>query len=128
MNVLQRGIIVDLPAALKVPESLGKLQWLYHNALLLFVISDFGVSGQWEVLSEWMPIKSVISHDTSQIRMTNEEYSKQVIDLTLIPVRTIVQTSDARDRLSFVRVGLHPYPRVVSHTEHIINHFKPLVS
>jgi hypothetical protein len=38
-------------AALKVPESLCQLQRLNNNALLLFIVSDLGVSGQGEILA-----------------------------------------------------------------------------
>ena len=84
-------------AALKVPEGLCELKGLDDNALLLFVISELGVSSQGEVLPQWVAVEAVVGHDTSEIGVADEEDAEHVVDLTLVPVGAVVEACDGRD-------------------------------
>ena len=75
-----------------------------------------------------MPIESVVGHDPSEIRVSDKEDSEKVIHLSLVPVGTIVQTGDGRDRRRFVGVCLDSDARIVAHTQQVVDHFKPLVA
>lgn len=44
------NLLPGAASALEVSEGLGQLQWLNHNALLLLVESDLGISGKGEIL------------------------------------------------------------------------------
>jgi hypothetical protein len=58
----------------------------------------------------------------------NEEHAKHVVDLTLIPVGTVVEASNRRDGLCLVGIGLNAYPRVVSNAQKVIDDLKPLIA
>lgn len=101
-------------STLKVPERLCQLERLHHNALLLLVVSDLRVPGQWEILPQWMSIKPVIRHDTPQIWVTCEEDTEQVVYFTLVPVGAIVEVADRGHGCRFVGVSLDADARVVA--------------
>ena len=122
------NLLPSTASTLKVSERLGKLKWLNHNAFLLLVISDLSVSRQWEVLSQRVSIKSVVGHDAAKIWVSNEEDTEQIVDLTLVPVGTVVESCDRWDWLGLVRVGLDSYPGVVAHREQVINDLESLVA
>jgi hypothetical protein len=107
---------------------LRQLQRLYHNALLLFVVSELSVTGQREVLSQWVPIKAIIRHDTTQVWVSNEEDSKEIVDLSLVPVGAIIQAGNARYRRSLICIRLNPDTGVVAYAQKVIDHFKSLVA
>lgn len=60
--------------------------------------------------------------------MSNEEDTEQIVDLTLVPVGTVVESCDRWDWLGLVRVGLDSYPGVVAHREQVINDLESLVA
>jgi len=74
-----------------------------------------------------MTIKSVIGHDSPQIRMSNEEYAEKVVYFSLIPIRSIIQIAYARNRGGFVGICLDSYARIVPDAEHVVDHFEALV-
>lgn len=83
-------------ATLKVPEGLCELERLDNNALLLFVVSELGVSSQGEVLPQWVAVEAVVGHDASKIGVADEEDTEHVVDLTLVPVGAVVEACDGR--------------------------------
>ena len=83
--------------ALKVPEGLCELERLDNNALLLFVISELGVSSQGEVFPQWVAIEAVVGHDASEIGVADEEDAEHVVDLALVPVGAVVEACDGGD-------------------------------
>jgi hypothetical protein len=109
-DLLPRG-----STSLEVSECLRQFQWLYDNPLLLLVISDLGVAGEREVLSQWVTVESIIGHDSSQIRVIHKEYSEKIIDLTLVPVGTVIQAANGRDWGRLVGICLHPDAGVVAY-------------
>lgn len=115
-------------AALKVPEGLCQLERLNHNALLLFVVSELGVSGQGEVLPQWVSVETVVGHDAPQIGVANEEDTEHVVDLTLIPVGSVVETCDGGYGRCLVGVGLHANARVVADGEQVVYNLETLVA
>jgi hypothetical protein len=106
---------------------LRQLQRLDHDALLLFVVSELGVTGQREILSQWVPIKAIIRHDTTQVWVSNEEDSKEIVNLSLVPVGAIIQAGNARDRRSLIGICLDPDAGVVAYAQKVIDHFESLV-
>jgi hypothetical protein len=115
-------------ATLKVSEGLCKLERLDNNALLLFVVSDFGVSGQGEVLPQWVSVETVVGHDAPQIGVADEEDAEHVVDLTLVPVGTVVETCDGRYWRCLIGVGLHADARVVADGEQVVDDLEALVA
>lgn len=115
-------------ATLKVPEGLCQLKRLDHNALLLFVVSELGVSGQGEVLPQWVSIETVVGHDAPQVGVANEEDTEHVVDLTLVPVGSVVETCDGRYGRCLVGVGLHANARVVADGEQVVDNLEALVA
>lgn len=59
--------------------------------------------------------------------MSNEEDTEQIVDLTLVPVGTVVESCDRWDWLGLVRVGLDSYPGVMAHREQVINDLESLI-
>lgn len=80
--------------ALKVPEGLCELEGFDNNALLLFVVSELGVSSKREVLPQWVAVEAVVGHDASEIGVADEEDTEHVVDLTLVPVGAVVEACD----------------------------------
>lgn len=60
--------------------------------------------------------------------MSNEEDPKHVVDLTLIPVGTVVEASNRRYRLGLVGIGLNAYPRVVANAQKVIDDLESLIT
>ena len=119
-----------LPGAgttLKVAESLRELKRLSNDALLLFVVTNFGVASQWEILAERVTLEAVIGHDASQVRVAGKEDTIQVVHLALIPVGAVEEAGDARNGRGFVGIRLDADARVVSDREHIIDNLEALV-
>jgi hypothetical protein len=115
-------------ATLKVPEGLCKLERLDNDALLLFVVSNFSVSGQGEVLPQWVSVETVVGHDASQVGVANEEDTEHVVDLTLIPVGAVVKTCDGGYGRCLIGVGLHADARVVADGEQVVDDLEALVA
>lgn len=113
---------------LKVPEGLGQLKRLNHNALLLLIISDLGVTGQREVLPQWVSVEAVVGHDTPQIGVTDEEDTEHVVNLTLVPVGAVVEGCDGGYGRGLVGVGLDADTRVVADGEHVVDDLEALVA
>jgi hypothetical protein len=111
----------------EVAECLCQFQRLNNDSLLLLVVSDLGVAGHGEVLSQWVAVKAVVGHDAAQVGMTNEEDAEKVIDLALVPIGAIVERGDAGDGSGLVGVGLDADSAVVSDREQIVDNFKALV-
>lgn len=115
-------------SALEVSERLRQFEWLNDNSLLLLVVSNLSVSGKREVLSERVSIKSVIGHNSPQVRVASEEDSKEVVNFTLIPVRTVVERSDGWHGGGLVGEGLDTNARVVADREHVVDDLEALVA
>lgn len=113
---------------LKVPEGLRQLKRLDHNALLLLVESELGVAGQREVLPQRVSVEAVVGHDAPQIGVTDEEDTEHVVDLTLVPVGTVVEACDGGYGRSLVGVGLDADARVVADGEHVVDDLEALVA
>lgn len=115
-------------STLKIPERLRQLQRLHHNPLLLLIVSDLSVSSQREVLSQRMPIKAVVGHNSSKIWVTNKEDAEHIINLPLVPVRPVIKICNAGDRGCLVCVSLDSNSGVVADAQKVVNNFKSLVS
>ena len=96
---------------LKVPEGLRQLKRLDHNALLLLVESELGVAGQREVLPQRVSVEAVVGHDAPQIGVTDEEDTEHVVDLTLVPVGTVVEACDGGYGRSLAQSNIARAPR-----------------
>lgn len=114
--------------SLEVPEGLCEFQWLHHNALLLFVISDLSVSSKREVLAQWMAVETIVGHNPSEIGMTDEEHAEKVVDLALVPICAVIETGDRRHGCRLVCIRLHPDPGIVTDREQIVDDLKSLIS
>lgn len=112
----------------EVPESLGKLEGLNDNSLLLLVVPKLSVSGQGEVLAQRVAIETIIRHDAAQIRVSGEEDTEHVVNLTLVPQGSFVQTSETGHRAGLIGVGLYADTRVVSDAKKVVNDLEALVS
>ena len=92
--VTRTNLLPGRATALKVAEGLSQLKRLDHNTLLFLVVTNLGVTSEREVLAERVAVETVVGHDAAQIRVSNEEDTEQIVDLTLVPVGTVVQTAD----------------------------------
>ena len=115
-------------SSLEVAESLCQLERLSDDALLLLIVTNLGVSGQGEVLAQRVSLETIVRHDSSQVRVTDEEDTVQVVNLTLVPIGTTEQTGNARHGRGLVRIGLYSNAGVVSDREHVIDNLETLVA
>lgn len=75
-----------------------------------------------------MALETVIGHDAAKIRVAGKEDTKEIVDLTLIPVGSIVQAGNTGDGGSFISVRLDSDAGVVADREQVVDDFKALVS
>jgi hypothetical protein len=126
--VARSDLLPRRTTTLKVPEGLRQLKRLNHNALLLLVESELGVAGQGEVLPQWVSVEAVVGHDAPQIGVADEEDTEHVVDLTLVPVGTVVEACDGGYGRGLVGVGLDANARVVADGEHVVDDLEALVA
>lgn len=122
------NLLPSRATTLEVSESLGQLKRLNNNALLLLVVTDLSVTSKREVLAERVAVETVISHNATKIGVSNEEDTKQIVNLTLVPVGTIVETTERRDRGGLVGVGLDTDTGVVADGKHVVDDLETLVT
>ncbi|AOW06526.1 uncharacterized protein YALI1_F03371g [Yarrowia lipolytica] len=115
-------------AGREVSEGLGKLQGLVNHSSLLLVPSDLSVSGEREVLSQRVALKTVVGHDSSQIGVALKEDSVHIVGLSLEPVGALVQAGDTGDGGHLGSVCLKSDSRVVSHRQKVVDHLEPVFS
>lgn len=115
-------------AALEVAEGLGKFQGLNDDALLLFIVAQLSVTGQGEVLAQWVTVEAIVGHDTAEIRVAGEEDTEHVVDFTLVPEGPLKQASHTRHGGGLVGVGLDANTGVVANTEKVVDHLEALVA
>ncbi len=60
--------------------------------------------------------------------MTAEENTKHVVDLSLVPVGSIIETADTGHRRCLIGVCLHTDTGVVSDTQHVVDNLESLVA
>jgi hypothetical protein len=60
--------------------------------------------------------------------VSNEEDAKHVVDLTLIPVGSVVEAGNRWYRLRLVGIGLDAYPGVVSDAQKVIDDLESLIT
>lgn len=56
--------------------------------------------------------------------MTRKEDPEKVVDLTFVPVRSVVERADGWHGRGFIGVGLHADARVVAYGEQIVDDFE----
>lgn len=112
----------------EVSPCLGELQWLVNNSLLLLVITDLGVTGGWEILSQWMSLKTIVSHNSTQVWVALKENTKHIICLSFVPVCTLVYWDHGWHRRSFGSIGLHSDSRVVTDTQQVVHNIETVGS
>jgi len=115
-------------SALKVTVRLSELQGLRDDALLLLVVPDLRVASHGEVFTQRVTLKSVIGHDTAEVRVADKEDTEQVVDFALVPIGAIEEANDARNRRGLVGVRLDPDSGVVADAEEVVNDLEPLVA
>ena len=74
-----------------------------------------------------MSIEAVVGHDASQIWVSNEEDAKQIVHLSLIPIRSVLEIANAGDRSCLVGICLDSYAGVVPDAEHVVHDLESLV-
>ena len=107
---------------------MSQFERLNNNTLLLLVVTDLSVTSKREVLAKRVAVETVVGHDATKIGVSDEEDSEQVVDLTLVPVGTIVKTANRRDGGGLVGVGLDTDTGVVTDREHVVNDLEALVA
>src|SRR5690606_38696170 len=60
--------------------------WLVNNALLLGVVAHFHVTRNGEIFAEWVPDKTIVGKNTTQVGMPFKHNTEQVKRFTLEPV------------------------------------------
>ena len=107
---------------------MGKFERLNDDALLLLVVSELSVSSQGEVLAQRVAIETIIGHNTTQIRMSSEEYTEHVVDLTLVPQGAFKQTGQTGHGAGLIGVGLDSDAGVVTNAKKVVDDFETLVT
>lgn len=115
-------------SSLEVTECLRKLKRLVHDALLLLIVSNLGVTGQWEVLAKRMAVESIIGQHTAEIGMAGEEDTKHVVHFTFVPESAVEEAGHTGYGLCLVAVRLDADTRVVADTEHVVDNLESLVA
>lgn len=113
---------------LKVAERLCELQGFCDNTLLLLVVTDLGIPGEREILAQRMTLEAIVSHDTTKVGMAREEDAEHVVDLTLIPIGTVENANQARDRRGLVSVRLDSDAGIVTDAQQIVDDLESLVA
>ena len=57
------------------------------RGIYLVVVSDFGVSGQWEVFPKGVSLEAVVGEDAAEVGMVGEEDAVHVPHFPLVPGR-----------------------------------------
>jgi len=60
--------------------------------------------------------------------MAHEQHPKEIVDLPLIPIRTIVEPRNAGDGRGLIRIGLDPNARVVADGEEVVDHLEAVTA
>ena len=126
--VTRTNLLPSRATTFKVTEGLSQLERLNNNTLLLLVVTDLGVNSKGEVLAERVAVETVVSHDAAEIGVSNEEDTEQVVNLTLVPVGTVVEAAKRRDGSSLVGVGLDANTGVVADGKHVVDNLETLVA
>jgi hypothetical protein len=126
--VTRTNLLPSRATTFKVTEGLSQLEGLDNNALLLLVVTDLCVTSEGEVLAKRVAVEAVIGHDATKIGVANKEDTEQVVDLTLVPVGTIVETAKRRYGSGLVGVGLDTDTGVVADGEHVVDNLEALVA
>lgn len=75
-----------------------------------------------------MPVETIIRQDSPQIWVVDEEDTEQIVYLSLVPVRAIIETANRRDGSGFICVGLDSNARVVSDREEVVDDFEARIT
>jgi hypothetical protein len=126
--VTRTNLLPSRATTFKVTEGLSQLERLNNNTLLLLVVTNLGVTSKREVLAERVAVETVVGHDATKIGVPNEENTEQVVDFTLVPVGTIVETAKRRDGCGLVGVGLDTDTGVVADGKHVVDNLEALVA
>jgi hypothetical protein len=129
LSVVSRtNLLPGRATTFKVTEGLSQLERLNDNTLLLLIVTNLSVTSKREVLAERVAIETVVSHDTTEIGVSNEEDTEQVVHFTLVPVGTIVETAKRRNGCGLVGVGLDADTGVVADGKHVVDNLEALVA
>lgn len=120
-NLLPRG------ESFKVAEGLRELKRFVDNALSLFIISDFSIARQGEILAKRVALEAIICEYTPEVWMSLEENSVKVPSLALIPICTPIDFNSAGNWIRLSSISLHPDPSAKLHAQQGIYDFKPLL-
>lgn len=60
--------------------------------------------------------------------MADEENTEHIVNLTLVPVGSVVEGCDGWDRLCLVGVGLDSYAGIVADTEQVVHNLESLIA
>jgi hypothetical protein len=129
LSVITRtNLLPSRATTFKVTEGLSQLERLNNNALLFLVVTDLGVTSEREVLAKRVAVETVVGHDATEIGVSNEEDTEQIVDLTFVPVGTVVETAKRRNGSGLVGVGLDADTGVVADGEHVVDDLETLVA
>jgi len=121
-------LLPDTASTLEIPECLAHFQRLNDYTLFLLIVPHFSIPSQREILPQRVPIKSVVGHDTAQVRMAGEEDTEQVVCLPLVPIRAIVKPSDGGNRSGLISVRLDTNTGTVPDREEVVDDLEAVVA
>ena len=70
---------------IEIAEFLRQFDLVVHDRFALFVVMDFDIAGQREILAQRMSLEPVIGEDPAMVRKTFEGDAEQIPDLPLPP-------------------------------------------
>lgn len=104
------------------------MQRLVDDAFPLFVVADFGVTSQREVLSEGMALEAVVCENATEVGVASEEHAKHVPGLPFIPVCPPEDRNATWDRVGFASICLDAYPCGMLDSQQVVDDFEAFLA
>ena len=84
--------------------------------------SYLNISRKREVLSKWMPFKTIISKNPSQVRMIGKEHPKHIPNFSFIPICCFEHFTCRIKRSQLISIGFNANSRIVSQSQQVVYH------
>jgi len=80
------------------------------------------ISRKREVLSKWMPFKTIISKNPSQVRMIGKEHPKHIPNFSFIPICCFKHFTCRIKWSQLISIRFNPNSRIVSQWQQVVYH------
>jgi len=80
------------------------------------------ISRKREILSKWMPFKTIISKNSSQVRMIGKEHPKHIPNFSFIPICCFEHFTCRIKWSQLISICFNPNSRIVSQWQQVVYH------